>query len=96
VLDPPKLGYWMDSPKWDLDGRRSGKAETMADSRNPAKHAPTLDLGQRLSACEPRRKGRAEAKKRSGVMLFAGVARALRLPYTRRPSSWFLPKRKRL
>jgi hypothetical protein len=61
VLDPPKLGYWMDSPKWDLDGRRPGKAETMADSRTPAKHAPTLDLGQRLSACEPRRKGRAEA-----------------------------------
>jgi hypothetical protein len=44
VLGPPNVGYWIDSSKWDLDGRRAGKAETMADSRNPRKHAPTLDL----------------------------------------------------
>jgi hypothetical protein len=45
VLDPPKLGYWMDSPKWDLDGRRPGKAETMADSRNPRKTCTHVGLG---------------------------------------------------
>lgn len=63
MLDPPKVGYWMDSSKWDLDGRRAGKAETMADSRNPRKTCTHVGLGQRLSACEPRRKGRAETKR---------------------------------
>jgi hypothetical protein len=68
VLDPPKLGYWMDSPKWDLDGRRPGKAETMADSRNPRKTCTNVGLGTVAIFVEPRRKSRAEAKKRSGVM----------------------------
>jgi hypothetical protein len=95
VLDPPKVGYWMDSSKWDLDGRRAGKAETMADSRNPRKTCTHVGLGQRLSACEPRRKGRAESQ--AMIWSQAGVAGGFSV--TRRtanvfPSSWSLPKRK--
>jgi hypothetical protein len=62
VLDPPDLSYWTDSSNWDLVGRPV-KAETTSDSRNPRKHAPTLDLdsGYLRTDGEPWRKGRAEA-----------------------------------